>query len=235
MRVPAVVTTLSRGLVLALCTLFAAELVYATRHWDFRDMGAYLAAAHRLQVGLPLYIRGVEQSGLYLYAPWFAFLWIPLTHVPRPMVEIGWTVLLMGAIGLAVVQFRRSLTELCFALLCGALLWGSASWGNVQPLLVLALMVLIPTRAGPWALGVTASLKVLPILFVAIYVWRRQWRSAAIAVGVAALLWAPILLFDLSGYPTSRGLKLYDITWLMALPAAIAAGRSAGSRMVSTP
>jgi hypothetical protein len=217
-----------RGFALLACGLYLlANLVLVTQQWAFDDIGAYLGAAERLQNGAPLYFASTNPTEVYLYAPWFAFLWIPLSHLPRLSVEVGWAVVLVTATGLAMAQFRRSGAELCLAFLLGALLYRTACWGNVQPLIVVSLMYLLPTRAGPWAVGVAASLKVLPILFLATYAWQRDWRAVSIGLGVAVLLWAPAVFFDLAGYPTSRGLNLYDATWLLALPAAVIRPRHA--------
>jgi Glycosyltransferase family 87 len=214
---------------LGICGLYAlANLVLVTQTWEFDDIGAYLGAAHRLRDGLPLYVQATDPSGLYLYAPWFAFAWIPATFLPRLAVEVGWAIVLLGATVAAVWQFRHSAAEICLALLLGGLLYRTAGWANVQPLVVLALVYLLPTRAGPWTVGVAASLKLLPILFLAVYAWRRDWPSVGIGLGVAVLLWVPALFFDLSTYPLSRAPNLYDATLLLALPGAIAAGRSAG-------
>jgi len=217
-----------RSFALLACGLYLlANLVLVSQQWAFDDIGAYLGAAERLQNGGPLYFVSTNPTEVYLYAPWFAFLWIPLTHLPRFSIEVAWAVLLVTATGLAMAHFRRSAAELCLAFLLGALLYRTAGWGNVQPLIVVSLMYLLPTRAGPWAVGVAASLKVLPILFLATYAWQRDWRAVSIGLGVAVLLWAPAVFFDLAGYPTSRGLNLYDATWLLALPAAVIGPRHA--------
>ena len=71
----------------------------------------------------------------------------------------------------------------------------------MQPLLVAALVYAVPTRAGPWAIGVTASLKPLTLLLLGVHAWRRDWRSVGIGLGVAAVLWLPILFFGLASYP----------------------------------
>src|SRR5206468_4842450 len=136
--------------------------------------------------------------------------------------EVSWALLRLAATAAAVWQFRRSAAEVCLALLLGGLLYRSTGWGNVQAIMVAGLIYLLPTRAGPWSVGVSASLKVLPIVFVGVYAWRRDWRSVGIGLGVAALLWAPALVFDLGNYPLSRGPNLYDATLLLAVPAALA-------------
>lgn len=222
--------------VLAACGLYAfANAVLVIQQWEFDDIGAYLGAAQRLQQSLPLYVSTTDTSELYWYAPWFAFAWVPLTQLPRLGVEVVWALVLLIATGLTLIHFRRSVAELCVALLLGAFLFRTAGWGNVQPLLVVALIRLLPTRGGPWAVGIAGSLKVLPLLFLGVYAWRRQWAEVMIGLGVAAVLWSPALLFGLGDYPTSRGLNVYDSTLLMALPAAIRSGRSAGRGPATRP
>jgi len=211
-------TGIAKGVVLASCALIAfGNVVVVTGDWAFDDMHAYLGAAERLLSGEPLYITGVATSQLYLYSPWFAVAWIPFATLPILAVEIGWLAVLVACFAAAVWPFRHSLAGICLALLLGALLYRTLGWGNVQPLIVAVLVSALPTRGGPWALGLAGSLKPLTLAGVGVYLWRRQWANAAIAVGLAAVLWAPALLMDLSGYPPPRAINLYDATLLLPL------------------
>jgi hypothetical protein len=97
----------------------------------------------------------------------------------------AWRVLQYGPLGAAV------------GLIFVPMLLITASYGNVQPLLIAALM----SNRGPLVVGIAASLKVTPLLLAA--GWRV--RSIVQTLGVAALLWAPALLWDLSSYPTRPG------------------------------
>ena len=209
------------------CGLYAAaNLVEVTRAWEFDDIHAYLGAGQRLLEGGPLYVTASDPSDLYLYAPWFAFLWAPLTRLPGLSVEIGWAIVLIVATVVALLPFRRSLAGVALALLLGGLLFRTAGWGNVQPLMVAALVYALPTRAGPWAVGLSASLKPWPLLAVGVYAWRREWMAVGISLAVAAVLWLPLLLFDISTYPAgSRVPNLYDATILLAAPGLLRAGR----------
>jgi hypothetical protein len=218
--------------VLATCLIWAfANVVVVTNRWEFDDVHAYLGAAERLLAGKPLYVLTPDLSDTYFYAPWFAFVWVPFVTLPRLAVEVAWAAVLVAATIAALLPFRRSCAGVALALLLGALLYRTAGWGNVQPLLVAALIYLLPTRAGPWIVGVGASLKPWPILAVAIYAWRRQWSAVAISLGVAALLWLPILLFDWTAYPSGvRAPNIYDATFLLAVPALIGAARGIKAR-----
>ena len=214
---------------LLVCGLYAvANVVLVTMTWEFDDVHGYLNAAQRLLDGGPLYVTAADPSDLYLYAPWFAYLWVPVARLPALMVESGWAAMLLAGTLLALLPFRRSWAGVALALLLGGLLFRTAGWGNVQPLVVAALVYALPTSAGPWVVGVTASLKPWPLLAIAVYAWRREWRSVGISLGVALALWLPILLFDISTYPAGARLpNLYDATFLLAAPGLLARRHSA--------
>lgn len=213
-RTPAILVSLF------VCSVYAAaNFVLVTGNWEFDDIHAYLAAGQRLLDGGPLYVSTADPSDLYLYAPWFAFAWIPFTFLPQLAVEVTWAAILLAATLAAVLPFRRSPAGIALALLLGGLLYRTVGWGNVQPLIVAVLVYAVPTRAGPWAIGVTASLKPLTLSLLLVHAWRRDWRSVGIGLGVAAILWLPILLFDPVSYPFgSRAPNLYDATLLLAVP-----------------
>jgi hypothetical protein len=206
--------------VIGTCWLFAlANAVLVTQQWEFNDIHAYLGAAQRIAEGGPVYAPASDETDLYRYAPWFAVLWIPLTRLPTLAVEIGWAIVLVVATFLVLFKFRRSWAALALALLLGGLLYRTAGWGNVQPILVAALVYLLPTRAGPWVVGITASLKPWPLVAVVVYARRREWSAVAISLGVMALLWLPAVFTDLNVYPASRPPNIYDATFLFAVPA----------------
>jgi glycosyl transferase family 87 len=213
--------------VIGTCWLFAlANAVLVTQQWEFNDIHAYLGAAQRIAEGGPVYAPAIDESALYRYSPWFAVLWIPFTRLPALAVEVGWAVVLIASTLLVLFRFRRSWAELALALLLGGLLYRTAGWGNVQPILVAALVYLLPTRAGPWVVGITASLKAWPLVAVFVYAWRREWSAVAISLAVTVLLSLPALFADLSAYPAaSRPPNIYDATFLFAAPALLQARR----------
>ncbi|MDP9468346.1 MAG: DUF2029 domain-containing protein [Chloroflexota bacterium] len=192
--------------------LFAAMLVRIAliwSEWTFGDVDAYLAAAHRLRDGEPLYLGSLSPDSyrVFRYAPWFAWLWVPLSYLPRDPVAWGWGALLAVASGTILVGLARLRRPAAWALafLIAPWLLSLVQVGNIQPVVVAMLAFGISTRSGPIWIGVAASLKVVPILFVLPYLARREWGRLAASVGVAALLLAPMLLTDLSGYTTDPG------------------------------
>jgi hypothetical protein len=171
------------------------------------DVSAYWEAARRLSAGEPLYRPGAANaSDLYRYSPWFAYLWIPLTAMPRELVTNLWVGLMVLAAAASTLPllWRGPLGVAAFSLLAPLQLQG-AMFGNVQPLLVLMLIWGLERRSGPIWVAVGASLKAVPLLLVVVWLARKEWRRAGLAIAITAGLTLPALLFDLAGYSTEPG------------------------------
>ena len=182
--------------------------------WNPADAGAYYDAATRLVNGEPLYAAtGPEAHETYRYAPWFAYLWIPVTALPRDPVLHVWSLLMLACSVIATWPIFRLRTAAAVTL--GALLLAflveTSMFGNAHPLVVAILVVTAGRAAFPVAVGVTASLKLVPILFTAVWIGRGEWRPAVIAIGTAALLWSQALFFDLDDYVTDPGTGLLSV------------------------
>ena len=181
-----------------------ALLTYALARPVGVDVTAYWNAAERLRDGETLYQAGAANaSDLYRYAPWFAFAWIPLTYLPFEAVVSAWVGLMVAAALISTVPLLRlgPTGWAAFAFFLPLQLEG-AVFGNVQPLLVLMLMWGVNRRSGPIWIAVGASLKAVPLALALVYAGRGEWRKAAVATGLTAVLVAPMLVFDLSGYST---------------------------------
>jgi len=198
------------------------------------DAEAYWLAANRLRDGLALYggPRG-DETEIYRYAPWFAFAWVPLTHLGHDGAFAAWRAILMASSVAAVWPLLRrpSPASVTLAVLIGGLLVSELPAANVTPLMVGVLVVGIRSRVGPVLLGLAASLKLFPLLLVAGFVAERRWLHAAVAIGVAGMLWLNILAFDVLLYtqiggPTFYvgGVSLYTVSPLLWLPLAVLCG-----------
>lgn len=187
-----------------------AELTSAWALWiedGGRDIRAYLGAAERLRDGDVLYRAGAaNDTELYRYAPWFAAAWIPFVDLPRDAVTLVWVILLVVA---SVASVFPLLTTGLAGLPAAAFLLSfqleGAAYGNVQPLMVAALVWGAARASGPLWIAFAASLKAVPILLVIVLLARREFRRSLITVALTAVLVAPMLLFDLSGYSTETG------------------------------
>lgn len=182
--------------------------------WNPADGGAYYDAAFRLTHGQPLYPAvNPEAHEVFRYAPWFAVAWIPLTLLPREVALHAWSLAMLACAGAAVWPLLRtpSWARVALAALVGQTLAETAMFGNAHPLVVALLVWTAGRRTFPGSVGVATSLKLVPIAFALVWADRREWAKVAVAVGVAAILFAPMLLFDLSSYPTNPGTGLLSI------------------------
>lgn len=192
--------------------LFAAMLIRIAliwNEWTFADVDAYLSAAHRLREGLPLYGGNFDPDSYHVfrYAPWFAWLWVPLSYLPRDPLNWSWGALLAvasGSILVGLARLRRP-ASWALALMIAPWLLSLVQVGNVQPIVVAGLAFGISRRSGPLWVGLSGSLKAVPALFVLPYVARREWSRVVVSGVVAVVLLAPMLFTDLSGYTTDPG------------------------------
>jgi hypothetical protein len=192
---------------LLLALMAYALTTYALSRELGADVAAYWGAAERLREGEPLYVAGAANaSDLYRYAPWFAYAWVPLTFLPREAMTAAWVGLMVAAAAASTLPLLRHgvAGAAAFALFAPLQLQG-AIFGNVQPLLVLLLLWGVERRSGPLWIAIGASLKAVPLLLVLVYAGRGEWRRAALALLLTAVLVAPAFLFDLSAYPTQSG------------------------------
>jgi len=197
---PRVARLLAFAFIAIFALLWVAYIINATRGTAGWDTQAYWQAALRLRDGADLYAGTVdpELNTAYRYAPWFAFAWVPLTYLPYSSLAPAWVVILFAAWGAMLWPLRRNPPAMVFL----AALTFHAPWvGNVQTLMLLPLVYRLHLADGPVWIGVAASVKALPIVLVLFFIGRREWRRAGLAIGVALVLTAPMLAFDLQHYP----------------------------------
>lgn len=200
--------------------------------WNPADGGAYYDAAVRLTHGGLLYPPvNPEAHEVFRYAPWFAVAWVPLTALPRDLALHAWSLAMLGCSALAVWPLIRRPTwaRVALAALCGQTLAETAMFGNAHPLVVALLVWTVGRRSFPAWVGVAASIKLVPLAFALVWAGRREWGKVAVSVAVTALLFAPMLVFDLSNYVIDPGtglLSLYAVSpalWLAGAVLALAA------------
>jgi len=216
-----------------LTAIGAVYLVEGITDWNLLDMGAYQAAALRIRSGEVLYGGDVHLNSAYRYAPWFAYAWVPLTHLPDAVLRVGWSAILLVGAGLSIRPLlHASKASLLLLILFGPLMFGTASGGNVQPLMIGALVWGLSTRWGWVAVGFAASLKLIPLAFCAVFIAERRWWQAVSAVALTAVLWAPVLWMRIEPVTFQTGLArmLPAPLWLLvpAIGAVVALSFAAG-------
>lgn len=184
------------------------NLYVALTGWTLSDASAYWEAGLRIRAGEALYpvLTSPEGSEIYRYAPWFAWLAAPWTYLPQWLAGTFWSLILLLASAASLWPLIERRAWLLVGLF-GPILIGISAVGNVQPLIVAGLMLGLDRRSGPIWVALAASLKIFPILFAIVWLGRRQFGKASVALVLTVVLWAPApLMYDLSSYPTDPGL-----------------------------
>jgi alpha-1,2-mannosyltransferase len=197
----------------AIIGLSIAWLIWAFNGLTLSDAQAYRAAAERLLAGSDLYPPAASQDEAFRYAPWFAVAWVPIAALPSVVGDVLWGVALATASIVAVVPLARRgdmASRLLAILGATALLW-TAARGNVHPLLMVALIHGVDRRSGPIWVAAAASLKAVPIVFVLVYLARREWRRAGwtLAITLALVAPMPLLGWELGTVQAGASVSLY--------------------------
>ena len=202
---------------LALYAIIALPAI--AENWFLVDAFGYWDTAIHLREGGQLYQPdgGAPGAFVYRYAPWFAWLWVALTYLPQPLVIGLWVLTVGGASVWLLLQIPRSAAGILLGLLFAPMLLRVVSQGNVHPLMVAALVWGFQRRSGPIWVALAASLKLVPVLFAALYLVRREYRRAIWSVVLTALLWAPAAILGLANYPTAMGGEAFPFGWFTFL------------------
>jgi Glycosyltransferase family 87 len=206
---PATTRIIQRAVVALLFGTMLIRVALIATDWNFGDINAYWLAAERLKHGEQLFLGSLDPDSyrVFRYSPWFAWLWVPLTYLPRWLITFAWTSLLgVASAGILWGLLRlRSAAAVALALIMTPWLLSLVQVGNIQPLVVAALGFGLSRRRGPLWVGVAASLKLVPGVFGLVFVARREWTRLGLSVLASFVLLAPYLLYDLSGYQTDPG------------------------------
>lgn len=214
-----------------LIALSITNVIWAVSDWRFYDLITYLDAAQMwVDTGNPYTPTArAEDWMLYRYGPWFAALFVPLLSLPQPVVEVGFSAIVTAASVLAVVPMIRQYGRpaVPIALFFGTMLFGIGTGGNIQPVMVAVLAWSLTTRFGPLGVGIAASMKLTPLLFVVVYAGQREWRKVAATLLTTAILLGPIFFFELPPQATMPGpsnslLHIHPVLWSAAAAGTIA-------------
>jgi len=193
------------------------------------DFALHRAFARHLLEGRSLYENGVNP-----YTPFWALVWVPVTFLPERLAQPLVFPLGLAALGLLLAAVRRTFTAPVdsFWVAAAAILLASRFvvrdlW-DCGPNLAIAALVWLGVLEwqrghdvrGGVALGLATALKWTPLLVIAAFLWKRQWRLAgASALATALFTLAPAavtgpraLLADLStwGGHVVRGVSQGD-------------------------
>ena len=210
---------IARAVVLAVVIAIGINaVVWAVLDWHLADMHVYQDAALRIRAGDQLYGGEVGTLNAYRYAPWFAYAWVPLSYLPQPVIDVAWSAFLLTGSAVAIRAVARPITgsTLILSALMAPILFGISAIGNVHGPMMALLVLGMPRRWGGLAVGIAASLKVVPFLLVLVFIAQRRWSQAAVAVATTAVLWLPIVWMDVDLVTLDPGAarSLPDVLWL---------------------
>jgi len=170
------------------------------------DLQVYRAGGEHVLAGQPLYAGGVLDTLQFVYPPFAAVVFVPLSLVPMPLLKALWTLATLLLLGAVVRRCLRQLGGPDPTVLVVAVV-ALATWldpvrttlylGQINVVL-LALVALDLLDGGDrrWrgvGVGVAAALKLTPLLFVAYLLVTGRVRAAA--TSVAAFVAAGVLGF----------------------------------------
>lgn len=216
---------------LALGCIGAATLVGAILRFDATsDLPAFLRGASEVLAGRSPYGPTGGEVHTWLYAPWLAVVFIPFLGLRPDLSAALWHLLLATALLVSILPLlrTRTLEGSLTGIIVGAFGFHAVWAGHFEPLMIAALVYALPTRWGPVAIGLSASLKITPLVLCVRYAGRGDWRSVAIAVTVAIAMWMPALMFDMTGWglPIGHTLSLLGyapLAWFVLASAAVVA------------
>jgi alpha-1,2-mannosyltransferase len=179
------------AIMLALAGHALVLAVWPAAHTLLIDLQVYAAGGEHVLHGRPLYDGGVLLTLPFVYPPFAALLFVPLSLLPVGVLKAVWTALTLLLLGYVVQRSRPGplLATVAFVAL--------ATWldpvrttlylGQIN-VLVMALVVgdLLGRRESRWrgvGIGLAAALKLTPLLFVAYLLVTRRFRAAATALG----------------------------------------------------
>jgi len=158
------------------------------------DLQVYRAGGEHVLAGVPLYDGGVLLDLPFVYPPFAAVVFVPLTVLPLPVLKFAWT-----AAGVALVVFvvRRSAALIgmradpaVVALLVAVLLAldpirTTFYLGQINVVLLAVVLADVTGRPGRWrgvGVGLAAAVKLTPLVFVVYLMLTGRTRAAVTAL-----------------------------------------------------
>jgi len=149
------------------------------------DVRAYYDAAHRLNVGQPLYLVNGDATKptYYFYPPLLAILMRPFALLPFHDFAVLWEVVVVASfVGLLRRLGANRRTFIALGLLGIPIGW---ALGIAQAHVPLTLLMAI---GQPWSIAFATDMKVFPILVAIWWLGRRQFQAVGAMIGWLLIL-----------------------------------------------
>lgn len=202
-------TTKSRPLTPLVTGLLVLIVTGYLVHWvrkDGLDLQVYRAGISAWLDGHNPYNGAFTVHHLSFTYPPFALMALsPITSAPFAATQVVLSVLSIGALAVAVYVicgrggrdlFLQSLGWTCLAVLIVEPVRTNLDYGQINTLLLCMIVVdlmVVPQRHRGWLIGLAAAIKLTPLVFLAVPLLERDWktfsRGIAGAVGASGLMW----------------------------------------------
>lgn len=149
------------------------------------DARAYYNAAHRLNVGTPLYPATADPDAaeFYRYPPLLAIILRPFALLPYSLFAVLWEATIVVAFAATVRRLGGGgRTWIAIGLLGIPIGW-AVGVGQAQVFVTYLLAV-----GQPWAIALGGQLKLFPALIVLWWLGRRDWQAVGAFVGWTLIL-----------------------------------------------
>ena len=167
----------------------------------FSDLLGRVANFQQLRRSGDIYSQFGNEA--FTYPPGAILILCPIVLLPVTMLLPAWTVLVLAALALTfflALRHLSSLTEANCLLVASAatvvspFVWSAAYdnlfWGQVGTLLTLSIVADFLTVRGRWQgvlVGLATTLKIYPGVFIVVWLARRQYRQALVAMATTAV------------------------------------------------
>lgn len=186
----------------AVAVLLLAQAVvlalWPAAHLLMIDLQVYRAGGEHLLAGEPLYDGGVLLDLPFVYPPFAAAVFVPLTVLPLPVLKLLWT---LAGVALVVFVVRRSAalvgwrTEPAVLALLAAVLLAldpvrtTFYLGQINVVLLAVVLADVTGRPTRWrgvGVGLAAAVKLTPLVFVVYLLLTGRVRAAVTALATFA-------------------------------------------------
>jgi alpha-1,2-mannosyltransferase len=172
--------------------------LWPAAHLLMIDLQVYRAGGEHVLAGTPLYDGGVLLDLPFVYPPFAAVAFVPLTVIPLPVLKLAWTV---AGVALVVFVVHRSAAMVGMradpgvtALLVAVLLAldpvrTTFYLGQINVVLLAVVLADVTGRPARWrgiGLGLAAAVKLTPLVFVLYLLLTGRVRAAVTALATFA-------------------------------------------------
>lgn len=174
-----------------------SEVFGSAARGELLDVGVFRDAGNALISGADLYDDFPTRSGFrFIYPPFAALLFVPLTWMPEPVMDVVWTLATMACVALiSWLALRRLDVKITPLVLVGVIAWSLAIdplqanffFGQINvflfTLVVVDVLGLLPRQLRGVGVGIAAGIKITPAAFAILFLVKKDWASVARAAG----------------------------------------------------